>query len=218
MKKQILKLTFTALMLVMLLPVYLLAAEAADSVKTNNRGKVVLFSDHAEKDGITTLQFSLEVKTDKDADITMEFNNNITAKIMEYRYHDDTNRLNIYISGTEPIFDNSDSLNIGTINAKDNSGKDVEFNITVIKDSLKCVYENEAIDSQLDGPPMIIVGDANQDNVLNIRDAAYIAQKLAGGKVKTLLIEYADFNGDNKVNIRDAAAIAIYMARLKKFN
>lgn len=218
MIKQIFKITFTALMIVMLLPVFVLAAEAADSVKTNSKGKVILISDHAEKDGITTLQFSLNVQTEVDANITMEFDENISAKIMEYRYHKDTNRLNIYISGTEPIFNGSDSLNIGTIKVKDESGYNVDFNITVIEDSLKCVYENAAIDSQLDGSPMVLVGDSNQDNKIDIIDAAYIAKKIAQRKVNTLPVENADYNEDNKVNIVDAADIARDIARREKIN
>lgn len=57
-----------------------------------------------------------------------------------------------------------------------------------------------------------ILGDANYDGVLNIRDAAYIAIMLASGR-KHKLTESADYNEDGKVNIRDAAAIAIYLAR-----
>ena len=218
MKKQFLKITFTALMLVMLLPVYLLAAEAADSVKTNSKGKVILISDHAEKDGITTLQFSLEVKAEANANITVEFNDSITAKIIEYRYHDDTNRLNIYISGTEPIFNGTDNLNIGTVKVQNGVGENVDFNLTVIEDSLKCVYENEAIDSQLDGEPMILVGDSNQDNKVDILDAAYIAKKVAQRKTNTLPVEYADYNEDNLVNIMDAATIAKDIARRERIN
>ncbi|MGN1481551.1 leucine-rich repeat protein [Porcipelethomonas sp.] len=56
-----------------------------------------------------------------------------------------------------------------------------------------------------------IKGDANSDGTLNIRDAAFIAQKLAKGLVSELPL-HADYNDDNTVNVRDAAAIARYMA------
>ena len=59
------------------------------------------------------------------------------------------------------------------------------------------------------------VGDANGDNKLNVRDAAFIAAKLAQGKASDLP-ESADFNGDGKVNVRDAAAIAKFLATGKK--
>lgn len=49
-----------------------------------------------------------------------------------------------------------------------------------------------------------IVGDANNDGEINIRDAAYIASHLSKGRS---LSSEADFNGDGKVDIRDASAI-----------
>jgi len=49
-----------------------------------------------------------------------------------------------------------------------------------------------------------IVGDANNDGEVNIRDAAYIASNLSRGRS---LSNEADFNGDGKVDIRDASAI-----------
>ena len=56
-----------------------------------------------------------------------------------------------------------------------------------------------------------VVGDANGDGKLNVRDAANIAYMLATGKVDQLP-EEADFNGDGKINVRDAAAIAKFLA------
>ncbi len=52
-----------------------------------------------------------------------------------------------------------------------------------------------------------IIGDANNDNELNVRDCAYIASMLANLKGDKLT-QTADFNGDGVVNVRDAAAIA----------
>ena len=56
-----------------------------------------------------------------------------------------------------------------------------------------------------------IVGDANNDGKLNVRDAAYIAKKLAAQRA-TELGRNSDFNGDGKINVRDAAGIAKYLA------
>ncbi len=58
-------------------------------------------------------------------------------------------------------------------------------------------------------------GDANGDGKVNVRDAAYIAAKLAHGKADELS-SFADFNGDGKINVRDAAAIAKFLATGKK--
>lgn len=74
-------------------------------------------------------------------------------------------------------------------------------------------YKFEAIDDKpVETAP---VGDANGDNKLNVRDAAFIAAKLAQGKSDELP-ECADFNGDGKINVRDAAAIAKFLASGKK--
>ncbi|MGN0613207.1 MAG: dockerin type I repeat-containing protein [Porcipelethomonas sp.] len=54
-------------------------------------------------------------------------------------------------------------------------------------------------------------GDANGDGVVNVRDAAFIAQKLAQGK-SAELTDSADYNGDGTINVRDAAAIAKFLA------
>lgn len=59
-----------------------------------------------------------------------------------------------------------------------------------------------------------VIGDANGDGKVNVRDAAYIAKMLATGQGSKLPAS-ADFNGDGKVNVRDAAAIAKYLAQKK---
>ena len=56
-----------------------------------------------------------------------------------------------------------------------------------------------------------VPGDANDDGILNVRDAAYIARMLALGSADKLP-KKSDFNGDGKINVRDAAAIAKYIA------
>ena len=56
-----------------------------------------------------------------------------------------------------------------------------------------------------------LTGDTNADAEVNVRDAAFIAQKLAAKKISELT-QTADFNGDNKVDVRDVAAIARYLA------
>ena len=53
-----------------------------------------------------------------------------------------------------------------------------------------------------------LLGDANGDGVLNVRDCAMIARKLAEDKADELSPETADYNGDGIINVRDAAAIA----------
>lgn len=60
------------------------------------------------------------------------------------------------------------------------------------------------------------LGDANGDDVLNVRDAAYLSM-LISRKADPLfgdteLPAWADFNNDQKVNVRDCAAIAQFIS------
>jgi hypothetical protein len=61
--------------------------------------------------------------------------------------------------------------------------------------------------------PGRVVGDTNNDGKLNIRDAAFIARKLAQQKADELSVKWADYNNDEVVNVRDAASIARYLAK-----
>ena len=56
-----------------------------------------------------------------------------------------------------------------------------------------------------------ILGDANSDGELSVRDCACIARKAAKGQASKLP-KSADYNKDGKKNIRDAAAIARQLA------
>jgi len=57
----------------------------------------------------------------------------------------------------------------------------------------------------------VIVGDANEDGKVNVRDAALIANMLAKGCADALPFT-ADFDMNKSVNVRDAAAIARVLA------
>lgn len=106
----------------------------------------------------------------------------------------------------------------------------------VVKDTNYCGYKTkckinvEIVEDDLDKPLCVesgndhdktynmtfssvtaIIGDADNNNVLNIRDAAFIARMIAKGKTNELP-KHADYNGDGEVTIRDAAAIAIFLA------
>ncbi|MGN1481353.1 leucine-rich repeat protein [Porcipelethomonas sp.] len=70
-------------------------------------------------------------------------------------------------------------------------------------------------DNELPIIPVSVDGDANGDGKMNVRDAAFIAQKLAKGLVSELP-SCADYNGDGVINVRDAAAIARELANSHK--
>jgi len=56
-----------------------------------------------------------------------------------------------------------------------------------------------------------VLGDANKDGVLNVRDCAYIAFMLAQSKGSELPAE-SDYNTDETIDVRDASAIAVFLA------
>ena len=60
--------------------------------------------------------------------------------------------------------------------------------------------------------PIKILGDANGDGKLNVRDCAYIARMFAQRNADKLPAK-ADFNRDGKVDVRDASAIARFLAK-----
>lgn len=65
-----------------------------------------------------------------------------------------------------------------------------------------------------DGKAKEVTGDANKDNVVNVRDAAAIAAALAKGEDEVAkLPAQADYNMDGVINVRDAAAIANMLAK-----
>lgn len=57
-----------------------------------------------------------------------------------------------------------------------------------------------------------VIGDANEDGMLSVRDCAYIALMLAQDK-ESELSSMADYNKDKVIDVRDASAIAVFLAQ-----
>lgn len=66
-------------------------------------------------------------------------------------------------------------------------------------------YKFEALTSTL-------LGDANGDNKINVRDCAFIAAAIAQGRTDEL-DSNSDFDNDSVVNVRDAASMAVFIAK-----
>lgn len=156
MKKHLIKFMLTALMFGLMTSFSAMAADSeANSNITISEGNISLMSENAEQDGITGIQLSLKVETDVDAEISFNFNPDFLkedsdtedgVKVAEVRYHEDEETgskiINIYIANSEPVFKGSNSLNLGAVSAIDTAGNNVEVKITVVKDSLKFVSQN----------------------------------------------------------------------------
>lgn len=149
MIKQILTGAFTALMLFIARPTDSMAADTGDNVKIDDSGYVTLVSDHADKDDITTLRLSLNIEASPDADVSFRFSDDNKAKISEYRYNAESNQLNIYISGTESLFNDTDTLDIGAVEVSDKSGNAAAFKVSTSEDSLEYVYNNKLVNDNI---------------------------------------------------------------------
>ena len=143
MNKQICKTILAAFVLAFLLPLQVFA-QSNDSFELDTQGKVTLVSSHAAREGISSLQFSLEIKSASADKVEFQFDSN-TAKVSEFRYHEDTGILNIYIAGTEALFDenNPELLTIGRVVVLDTRQNDTPATISVVPDSLYYVYGTE---------------------------------------------------------------------------
>ncbi|MDE6020138.1 MAG: hypothetical protein K2H01_03950, partial [Ruminococcus sp.] len=120
-------------------------AEANSNIKIDDFSTITLIPDNEESDSINTIKLSLDVETDIDADVYFEFNPENSAKISEYRYNADLNCLNIYMADTNSLFKGTDSLNIGSVFAKDEDGNAVDVKVSARKDSLNYVYNTELV-------------------------------------------------------------------------
>ncbi|MDE6092191.1 MAG: hypothetical protein K2G14_03750, partial [Ruminococcus sp.] len=133
--------TFAALMLSVVPPINAMADEGTFcSVKIED-SNVILISDEAAKDTCSTLLLTLKVDTDVDADTEFYFETgkDVNFKVLECRYNSELKQLNVYISNAESLFNESNSLNIGTLKAKDKSGNKVDIKVSADEDALKYV-------------------------------------------------------------------------------
>lgn len=115
-------------------------AESGDSFRLDSSGAVILDSFHAAKEGISSMSFSLTVEPEDAAKVEFVFEG-IGAEILEYRYHADQKKMNIYMAGTSPLFaDGTESLAVGRVVVTDGNGQSGKATVGVEPDSLKYVY------------------------------------------------------------------------------
>ena len=74
----------------------------------------------------------------------------------------------------------------------------------------KCLYDYKEVESTMPAPEYIL-GDANNDGIVNVRDVAFIAKCLSKGNGSILPVQ-ADCDRDGKITVRDAAALAFSLA------
>lgn len=141
------------LALMLLLPLRAGAA-GGDSFQLDSSGRVTLTSEHAKNEGISSLQFSLEVNAEN---VTFEFEQS-NATVKEFRYAD--GKLNIYMAGAGALFTGTD-LTIGTVKITDRWDNPVTANVSVADGSLMYVYGTEVVKmEQVTLPGVVQVGSS----------------------------------------------------------
>lgn len=122
-------------------------SKSDSSIVIDRSDNVSLMSDNAAQEGITAVSMSLNVKptdeTDTIEDIIFDFADSDDVKIAEYRYHEDTGQLNIYMADAKPLFRNSNAMTLGSVVAADAEGNSVDIDITVPENSLSMLSKDE---------------------------------------------------------------------------
>lgn len=172
MKKKILQALrlITALALVIMLPIECLAAGNMEDLSGDIRPDkismtleesdssaqkigVTIQSAHAAAEKVSSLQFSLELKGAGDSQIEFAFSEETkkTSTAAEYRYDQSSGRMNIYLAGTNPLFNSEKadengyvSLNIGSITLPESVSS-----VSPVSDSLKYVYGTDLIGKEI---------------------------------------------------------------------
>lgn len=144
MKKQLIICLFSALTIGTLASLNAGAAEseAGSSITISESNSVSLMSENAGKDGITAIQMSLKVETAADAKVSFGFNEENNAKVTEFRYHADSYILNIYMADSEPLFNDSDVIELGSVYAEDIQGNPIDVRILEDECSVSFVSQN----------------------------------------------------------------------------
>ncbi|MDE5754224.1 MAG: hypothetical protein K2H89_06770, partial [Oscillospiraceae bacterium] len=121
----------------------------SDVVKIDSVGQITLISDHANENQVNTLELSLNLKVRDDVEVqinsaSFEFSANLCedtyVKTAQYRYDEDLNRLTLYLSDTETLFDDAGFLYLGYVKVEDIPIEKIE--ISVVENSLMYVYQN----------------------------------------------------------------------------
>lgn len=175
MKKIILGLIVTVFTFIAVSPVSIRAAEVNEAVTVSEtkdgKAKVSLTMPNGAKQKISTVKVTLLVEPQNTAEGTVSFTFTDAikqkAKVSEYRYSLANSYLNIYVSGTTPLFEEGKAtIELGTISGG------AHFTVTVIEDSLTAVTgSEEAIIALDDYPEVTITGDGS-DNLTHPGETA----------------------------------------------
>lgn len=165
MKKILLGMMLAVFTFIAVLPTNSKAAETSAGITLNDNGKngvdVQLTLPDAPREKISTMKVTLLVEPVNLADgkVTFTFSESLrsNAKVTEYRYHVDTNLLNLYVAGSDPLFtQDKDTLALGTVNAGSN------YKVSVIEDSVMIVTGSQEEAVALASLPLVNIEDESK--------------------------------------------------------
>ena len=139
-------------------------AAGRDGFRLDDGGTVTVVSQHAAKEEISSLGFSLLVESENADKVEFQFEES-NAEILEFRYDENAKKLNIYVAGTEALFaEGTDYLTIGRVIVQDENGGEASAKVSVVEDSLQYVYGAELKTMQeLDLPEAVQLGPVRDD-------------------------------------------------------
>ncbi len=118
-------------------------AASGDGLRLDEGGTVTVVSQHAAKEGISSLCFSLSVESANGASVEFQFGDS-KAKILDYRYDAAAGNLKVYLAWTEALFaEGTDALTVGKIKVLDGGGNEVTATVSAVENSLQYVYGTE---------------------------------------------------------------------------
>ena len=171
MKKYIARIV-VMLLIASVLPLQVSAAEKESielAVEAEQVG-VSLTLPQSVSGNILSLQVGLKVDSNvqEETTATFQFSENV-AKVADYRYNQEKGILNIYLSGTKPLFQNgTESLKLGNVQINTTNENGATVHVSVVENSVKMVKGTKTeVIQNIDYPEKaeIILGNGgNQDN------------------------------------------------------
>lgn len=129
-----------------LFPLSVLAADKSVTLSETDDGVKAFVELPSTEDvnPVTSLQMSFQVEVVRgnaeQAKAEFFFNEEVQSSVKEYRYHEDTGILTIYISGTENLF-SKEKLELGELIVSSEDALGVKAKISVVEDSYVFVSE-----------------------------------------------------------------------------
>lgn len=158
MKKQLIKCMLIAMTLGASMSINTYAEDAApasndvsgsqtsdSSIIIDPANNVSVVSPDAVNEGIKAVSVSMDIKPSDENDmiekVEFEFADQNNAKIAEYRYHEDTGQLNVYMADENTVF-RANKMQLGSVKALDANNNKIDIDITLPEQALSMVSKD----------------------------------------------------------------------------